>query len=50
VAIDESSVLQLTKAIGHHPVGEAGHGALKFAEASWPLEQHKQELQRPALG
>jgi hypothetical protein len=48
--IDESGVLQFPETVRHHAVGKAGHGTFEFAEAGWPLQQEKQELERPPLG
>lgn len=42
--------MQFSEAIGHHAIGKAGDGTSEFAEASWPLQQEKQKLGRPALG
>jgi hypothetical protein len=45
-----STVLQFSEAVGHHAIGKAGHGTFELAEAGWPLQQEKQELEGPALG
>jgi hypothetical protein len=48
--VNQSGVLQFPETVGHHTVGKAGHGTFEFAEASWPLQQEKQKLERPPLG
>jgi len=49
LSVNEPSVLQFPKTVGHHAVGKAGDGTFEFAEAGWPLQQEKQKLERPPL-
>jgi hypothetical protein len=50
LSVNESSVPEFPETVGHHAVGEPGDGTFEFAEASWPLQQEKQKLERPPLG
>jgi hypothetical protein len=48
--VDQSSILQFPETVRHHAIGKAGDGTFQFIEASWPLQQEKQNLERPPLG
>jgi len=50
LSVNQAGILQFSWAIGHYAIGKARDSTFEFAEASWPLQQEKQKLERPPLG
>jgi hypothetical protein len=50
LSVNQSGSLQFSEAIGQHAISKARDGPFQFAEASWPLQQEKQKLERPPFG